>query len=152
VEAGAYNVAATNEHGELSNKVLHHAMIRSVRVRARKIVAPPLDDPAMVAEGGRDYHELCLPCHGGPGIERSDIGEGLEPEPPDLVERVPTWSDSEIFWIAKHGIKDAGMPSFGRTHTDEELWPIVAFVRRLPETSPDEFRRLAGEGAVAEGP
>jgi mono/diheme cytochrome c family protein len=48
-------------------------------------------------------------------------------------------SDAELFWVAKNGLKMTGMPSFGKTHTDEQLWGIVAFVRRLPNLAPEEY-------------
>jgi mono/diheme cytochrome c family protein len=35
------------------------------------------------------------------------------------------------FWKVKNGIEMTGMPAFGRTHSDEEIWDMVAFVNRL---------------------
>jgi Cytochrome C oxidase, cbb3-type, subunit III len=76
-------------------------------------------------------------------LERGTLGKGINPKPPDLAEEAAEWSDRELFWITKHGIKLAGMPAFGVTHSDKELWGIVAFLRRLESMSPDEYRRLA---------
>ena len=45
--------------------------------------------------------------------------------------------------MTKHGIKMTGMPSFGVTHSDEEIWAIVAFLQRMPKMSPEEYRRMA---------
>jgi hypothetical protein len=45
---------------------------------------------------------------------------------------VARWSSAEPFWIAKNGIRMTGMPAFGSTHKDEEIWKVVAFVQRLP--------------------
>ncbi|MHB8899042.1 MAG: c-type cytochrome [Thermoguttaceae bacterium] len=33
----------------------------------------------------------------------------------------------------KHGIRMTPMPAFGPTHTDEEIWTIVAFICHLPD-------------------
>jgi hypothetical protein len=41
-----------------------------------------------------------------------------------------------------------GMPAWGPSHTDGALWEIVAFVNRLPELSPADYRAL--EAAVGE--
>jgi hypothetical protein len=30
-------------------------------------------------------------------------------------------------------ISMTGMPSFGKTHTDKQLWGIIAIVKKLPE-------------------
>jgi mono/diheme cytochrome c family protein len=35
-----------------------------------------------------------------------------------------------------------GMPAFGPTHQDERIWNIVDFVRRLSQTSAQEFMAM----------
>lgn len=35
-----------------------------------------------------------------------------------------------------------GMPAIGPTHGEDELWGIVAFVRRLPNLKPEEYKAL----------
>jgi hypothetical protein len=45
-----------------------------------------------------------------------------------------------------------GMPGFGKTHSDEEVWAIVAFVQRMPDLSSEEYQamvRQAGLGGPA---
>lgn len=42
----------------------------------------------------------------------------------------------------KHGIGATGMPAWGATHSDELLWDIVAFLRKLPELTPDQYQAL----------
>ena len=91
---------------------------------------------------------MCVTCHGAPGVERGTLGKGINPKPPNLAKEAGEWSDRELFWITKHGIKLAGMPAFGVTHSDEELWAIVAFLRRLETMSAEEYRRLATEPAM----
>ena len=39
-----------------------------------------------------------------------------------------------------------GMPAWGLTHDDERLWAIVAFIRRLPGMTADEYRQWVGKG------
>ena len=140
---GAYDFAATAPHTGLTHWVMHTAMERSVAARADEVPAPPKLDSAMVQRGFEEYHEMCVACHGAPGVERGPLGKGINPRPPELAKHAAEWSDRELFWITKHGIKLAGMPAFGVTHSDEELWGIVAFLRRLQYLSPDEYQRLA---------
>ncbi|MEP0546346.1 MAG: cytochrome c [Rhodothermales bacterium] len=85
---------------------------------------------------------MCQTCHGAPGHERSVIGEGMAPKPPRLSEEAEEWEPEEVYWIIAHGIKMAGMPAFGPTHSDEELWEIVAFAERLPEMTEAEYAAL----------
>jgi mono/diheme cytochrome c family protein len=51
-------------------------------------------------------------------------------------------SDPELYWVIKNGIKMAGVPAFGFTHSEDELWGMVAFVRRLPNLKPKEYKAL----------
>ncbi|MGH9697368.1 MAG: c-type cytochrome, partial [Bryobacteraceae bacterium] len=49
---------------------------------------------------------------------------------------------AEEFWVVKHGLKMTGMPAWGVTHSDELLWNVVAFLRELPELTPDQYQAL----------
>lgn len=51
-------------------------------------------------------------------------------------------NDAELYWIIENGIKMTGMPAFGPTHSKDELWGIVAFVRHLPSMSPKEYQTM----------
>src|SRR5688500_20399506 len=86
---------------------------------------------------------MCVASHGAPGVERGILGKGINPEPPALAVEAGEGSDSELFWIIKNGIKMAGMPAFGATHTDEQLWGILAFLRQLQDLSPQEYARVS---------
>ena len=65
----------------------------------------------------------------------------IYPAAPNLMDIavVGKWTDAELFWIIKNGIKDTGMPALGPTHGDEEMWGVTAFVKQLPNTSPEEY-------------
>src|SRR3546814_1339013 len=41
-----------------------------------------------------------------------------------------------------------GMPAWGPTHRDDELWAITAFLLRLPELTPEEYQSLTRAGDV----
>jgi mono/diheme cytochrome c family protein len=144
---GAYNVAATAGHMAPTQWLLHTTMTQSVRLRAQEIRVPKLDDPQRVQSGFREFNEMCVGCHGAPGAERSEVGLGLMPQPPDLSVAVKHWTPEELFWILKHGVKMTGMPAFGPTHDDKELWTVVAFLRTLPGISPAEYQALVAANA-----
>jgi mono/diheme cytochrome c family protein len=144
IYSGVYNVAATKPHTKPVEWVLNLTLAKSVSRHAEEIVVPPLSDSSIVETGFIHYKEMCVTCHGAPGINPSEIGKGLNPEPPDLVEQLKHggWKPKELFWITKNGIKMTGMPAFGPTHSDEEIWAIVAFLERLPDLSPEEYRAM----------
>lgn len=142
--SGAYNIAASEPHLGLTRWVLNTTMERSVEAHADEVGPMPPVDSAALREAFAHYGEMCAVCHSAPGEERGEIGEGMNPRPPRLSREGDEWSDQEIFWILKHGIKMAGMPGFGATHSDRQLWALTAVVRQLPELSADEYQARTG--------
>jgi mono/diheme cytochrome c family protein len=141
VVSGIYNVSATVPHTELERLILNSTMHYSVRAHAGEDSQKSWSD-GQVREGFKEYNDMCIICHGAPGKERSKIGKGLRPEPPNLAETSRHWNNAQLFWIVKNGIKMTGMPAFGPTHQDEEIWNIVGFVRRLPQLSAEDFEAM----------
>jgi mono/diheme cytochrome c family protein len=141
VFGGWYDVAALGPRHPFTAWALHTTMETSVRRHAQSIVAPN-DLPARVARGFQDFDEMCVQCHGAPGRERDEVGKGLRPQAPSLVEAVARWKPQEIFWIVKNGVHMTGMPAFGPTHADGRLWDIVAFVASLKEVTPELYGQM----------
>ena len=141
VWSGIYNVAADVPHYKVTFWVLDEARERSVDFHSRGIVPPSLKGQRYVDMGFPHYHETCSLCHGAPGAPRPEFAEGLYPNPPFLVsdDVQRELDDAELFWVVKNGLKMTGMPSFGKTHTEEQIWGIVAFLRRLPNLAPEEY-------------
>jgi mono/diheme cytochrome c family protein len=115
---------------------------RSVAVRAKDIEVPSdLADPKRIALGAGQYAEMCAGCHLAPGMRRTEIARGLYPRAPEL-RRKGRLTPAEQFWVVKHGVKMTGMPAWGVTHDDDVLWSVVAFLRKLPELTPDQYQAL----------
>ena len=149
--SGVINVAATNPHNPVTRFILSTTMDNSVRAHAKGITAPPLDDPRMVMEGFRDYREMCVGCHLAPGINSTEISEGLMPRPPKLQEEVEEWKPEELFWVTKNGVKMTGMPAWGTTHSDAKIWAIVAFLEKLPHMTAEQYQEMDRTAGAGEG-
>jgi mono/diheme cytochrome c family protein len=146
---GIYNVAATEPHWKITVWYLEKVRERSISVHSRGVTPPSLKDQKLIEIGFRHYHEMCQLCHGGPGVYPEDFAKGLNPKPPDLIsEGIRRLSSAELYWIVKNGIKMTGMPAFGVTHNEEELWAMVAFVNRLPYLKPWEYEEMLETGDV----
>ncbi len=151
IYSGLADVAATSPHWAVTEWILSTTMERAVERRAADLEPPGfLDEEARVEAGADAYEEMCAACHGAPGVDPAVLADGLNPPPPELAKEAEEWSAAELFWITKHGIRMTGMPAFGPTHSDEELWEVVALVRRLPRLSPGEYRRLVAPPAAGE--
>jgi len=151
VYAGAYNVAASEEHGDVVRWSLDKTMHRSVANRATPIELPRNPSQALLAEGAGHYAGSCVHCHGAPGQEPSDWSRGMRPRPPHLVEAAKHWDPREIHWIVTNGIKMTGMPAFGSHHTPEQLLALTAFVNALPGLSADDYAGLTASAPESGG-
>jgi len=130
--SGIYNVAATEPHWKPVQRFLMLVSDRSVEHHAVGIVVPGnLQDTAVIHLGFQHFQEMCVQCHGAPGMERSEMARGLNPRPPRLLYASKEMSPEVLYWITKNGIKMTGMPGFASTHTEDELWAIVAFTKQL---------------------
>jgi mono/diheme cytochrome c family protein len=89
---------------------------------------------------------MCTGCHLGPGLEKSELSQGLYPSAPELA-RGDDLSPAEQFWTIKHGVKLTAMPAWGKTHNDDLIWDMVAFIRQMPKMSPAQYK-----AAVASAP
>lgn len=140
--AGFFNVAATWEDPGPVASALGRVRMASIARRAHDSPPVPLDAPESVQNGARHYAKYgCVHCHGAPGVEWSKFSEGLNPGPPDLKEIANEREAPALFWVVKNGIRMTGMPSFGKAGVpDNEVWQIVAFVKKLPNVSDADFK------------
>jgi len=151
IYAGLYNIAADVPHPQPIYWLYETVRDRSVAARARDIVVPTdLDDANRISTGAGLYAEMCSGCHLAPGMKRTEISRGLYPRAPEL-RRQTDLSPAEQFWIVKHGVKMSGMAAWGVTHDDTLLWDVVAFVRKLPELTPEQYETLVKNAPKHEG-
>ena len=141
VYSGVFDVAADMPHSALVYAAMEVVRDRSVSVRSKDIQVPPLNDPKLIADGAEHYDAMCANCHLAPGSQQSEMREGLYPQPPNLTEKIDL-EPAAMFWVIKHGIKMSAMPAWGKTHDDQSIWGIVAFLQKLPELTPGQYETL----------
>jgi mono/diheme cytochrome c family protein len=147
VYAGVYNIGADAPHSSLVYNALDTLRDRSIATHAQNITPPPdLNSPKRIAAGAGLYNEMCTGCHLGPGVERSELSQGLYPAAPELA-RGDDLTPAEQFWVIKHGVKLTAMPAWGKTHDDQLIWDMVAFIRQLPKLDAQQY-----QAAVASAP
>lgn len=138
---GGYNIAADAPHTRPVLWLLQTVRDRSIAARARDVVVPAdLGSATRIVAGAGLYNEMCSGCHLGPGLEPSEISQGLYPRAPEL-SRGSLLSPVEEFWVIKHGIKMTGMAAWGPTHNDKLIWDMVAFVQKLPGMSAAQYQQ-----------
>lgn len=124
----------------LANKALHAEIQRQM---PKDVPIQPTEDNLVA--GAKLYRENCAVCHGLPGQEVSAIGRGEFPKPPSLFKGKGVTDDppGETFWKVKNGIRLTGMPGFGASYTDTQLWQVslmLAGADKLPERARAELK------------
>ena len=143
VYSGAYNVAANDAHSDLFRWLVSTTTERSIANHAEKLAPVELPtDSATVRRGFVAFDDMCVQCHGAPGVDRGWIGQGVSPTPPYLHEEAAEMSDAELYWVIRHGIKFTSMPALQPTHTDDQIKELVAFVKQLPSIDAAEYASL----------
>ena len=149
IKSGLFNVAASKPHTTFTEWLTHETMIHSARRHGARSRAPRRIAVQQVVGGFCTYETHCVACHGAPGIAREQWVGGMEPQPPYLLDATEIWTPSQLFWIAKNGIKMTGMPSWRDEMSDRQIWDVVAFMeamRGLPPATYGKWRswRLCG--------
>src|SRR5690242_3399206 len=151
---GFYSVAGTAEDPGIVKWALVQVRTASINRHATDVPPASISDPASVQTGAKAYSALgCANCHGAPGVNWAKFSEGLHPDPPDLKEIVGDRSPSQLFWVIKNGINMTGMPSFALAGVkDDEIWSIVAFLKKLPNVSEADFKAWTTPASVQPTP
>lgn len=151
VLSGAYNVAASVRHFDITNKLIKMTLRRSIDTHSAFVKVPNLDDADLVRLGARHFANGCQPCHAAPGSRQNPIVAGMYPSAPPLGAKVDDWEQDELFWIVRHGLKFTGMPQWAGDGRDDEVWAVVAFLRELPGMSEQRYNELAGSAGSRSG-
>jgi mono/diheme cytochrome c family protein len=140
VHSGVYDIGADAPHTRPVFAFMQALRNRSIEHHAKDVVVPDLGDPQLVLKGAGQYAAMCTGCHLAPGMAESEIRPGLYPRPPNLSQvRV----DSRVaFWVIKHGVKMSAMPAWGTSHDDPTIWSMVAFLRQLPQMTPQQYKDM----------
>lgn len=147
IYAGIYNIGADAPHSKVVFSALQELRERAIASYSRDVKPPAdLNDGKRIAAGAGLYNEMCTGCHLGPGVERSELSQGLYPSAPEFA-RGDDLTPAQQFWVIKHGVKLTAMPAWGKTHNDQLIWDMVAFIRQLPRLNAAQY-----QAAVASAP
>jgi mono/diheme cytochrome c family protein len=148
---GFYSVAGTAEDPAVVTWALTRVRTASIDRHAHDTPPVSLSDAATVQSGARAYATFgCANCHGAPGVKWQKFSEGLHPDPPDLKDVAGELAPAQLFWVIKNGINMTGMPSFEEAGAkDDEIWLIVAFVKKLPSVSEADYKAWTESSAIA---
>ncbi|GGY22795.1 hypothetical protein GCM10008098_15170 [Rhodanobacter panaciterrae] len=138
--SGLYNIGADDHHTRPVSAIMQTLREHSIHSRSKDLAVPDLNDPQLILKGAGQYAAMCTECHLAPGREDSEIRPGLYPQPPNLSQmRI---DPKDAFWVIKHGIKMSAMPAWGFSHDDATIWSMVAFLQKLPDMTPAQYKDI----------
>jgi mono/diheme cytochrome c family protein len=116
----------------------------SVRRRAPELPNPVAPTDENLIAGGKIYLGECAGCHGIPGAPDSEsTADSLYPPVPQLPKAGTAYSEAQIFWIAKHGVRRTGMFANGKWDSDQKLWTAAAYIKRIKSLPPHVQQELS---------
>jgi mono/diheme cytochrome c family protein len=105
----------------------------TTRLGGRNAGSNPVSGTPQAAQNGQiAYNGVCLQCHGAAGRGNGVFGQQTFPEAANLLDdSTRKMSDGQLFYIIKNGLGFTPMPSYGDQYSDEMIWSLVSYVRRL---------------------
>jgi thiosulfate dehydrogenase len=110
--------------------------------------APIEVSEANLLAGAKIYREQCSFCHGLMG-QPSTIAPHMYPSTPQLwsshrngVVGVSDDPPGETYWKVANGIRLTGMPAFGKSLSEAEMWQVSLLLANADKPLPDAAKSL----------
>jgi cytochrome c553 len=133
---GVLPVQADVSPSALETTLLVSALHASVARHAPNGGNPmPTSEDNLMA-GAKLYRQMCSRCHGLSKDSDNIYGRSFYPPAPHLGLNRTTYTDTEMFWVIKHGIRNTAMLAWGNLLSDDEIWQVVTLLREF-DSLPD---------------
>jgi len=128
------DVTPSSLEASLLRSALHSSVARHAPRGGNPQPSPETDSIA----GGAIYRQLCSRCHGLTEQSDNTYGKSFYPPAPHLPLSGTTFTEAEVFWIVKHGIRNTGMPAWSNLLSDEDIWRVAGVVRKFNSSREDQ--------------
>ena len=109
----------------------------------------PASDENLIA-GASLYEDKCEFCHG-TATDASTVGRALYPPAPQLWIKhgsgaVGVSDDpiGETYWKIKNGIRLTGMPAYGKSLSETQLWQVSLLLSMADKPLPEDATKTVG--------
>ena len=133
---GLMPVNADGTHSSVEARIMPVVLHASVARRAGRETNPISLNEDNLKAGASTYKAMCARCHSTPGGDPSVYGQSFYPPAPQLPGEMFPYTDAQLFWLIKHGIRNTGMPAWGSMLSDEEIWQIVSLLKNSQDLPP----------------
>src|SRR4030095_96312 len=111
-------------------------------------IATPTDDHLQA--GAEIYKAMCAQCHGQLNGRASLLGGSFYPPAPQLPGHSTTYTEPQLFWIVKHGIRNTSMPAWRNLRSDDDIRQLVAFLKTLDSLPPKAEAKASQDGLMSD--
>src|SRR4030095_547054 len=122
---GLMPVNADGAHSSLEAKIMPQVLHASIVRHASAETNPLTVHEENLKAGASTYKAMCARCHSTPGGNPSAYGQSFYPPAPQLLGGMVNYTDSQLFWTIKHGIRNTGMLAWGSMLSDKRTWPSL---------------------------
>ncbi|HEY1924107.1 MAG TPA: cytochrome c [Candidatus Acidoferrum sp.] len=121
--------------------LMRPAVRAAVRRNAANLSTPSTATEQSIIAGGKLYVLGCMGCHGEPGKPYTEDHANFPPVP-QLPHVGTQYSEPEIYWIVRHGIRFTAMSAYGPFYKEDQLWSLAAFIHRINTLTPAEIQSI----------
>ena len=139
VRSGLIPANADAKPGRLETWLAHTSLDATLHREVPKDQNPVALTDQNLLNGVDLFAQNCAVCHGSAkGVASpSPIAKGLYQKPPQFAtEGVEDDPEGVSFWKIKHGIRLTGMPSFGYSLSDQQIWTLALFLKHMDKLPP----------------
>ncbi|HWZ83008.1 MAG TPA: cytochrome c [Terriglobales bacterium] len=120
----------------IETQTMRQAVLASVRRSASGLSVPgPASNETLVV-GGKLYVAGCVGCHGAIATPLQEDHDHFPPVP-QLPYAETQYSEPELYWIVKHGVRMTAMSAYGPFYSEKELWAVAGFLHRIKSLPPE---------------
>jgi thiosulfate dehydrogenase len=139
VQSGLIPANADAKPGRVETWMAHTSLDATLSREAPKEQNPVALTDQNLLDGVHLFAQNCAVCHGSAKgtASSSPIAKGLYQKPPQLAtDGVEDDPEGDSFWKIKHGIRLTGMPSFGYSLKDRQIWTLTLFLKHMDKLPP----------------
>jgi thiosulfate dehydrogenase len=137
VELGLLPANADGKASKIERWAARTSLRATIARQAPRTPNPVALTDENVMSGIKLYAENCVMCHGASDANQSNVAAGLYQRPPQLAkDGVEDDPEGVTFWKVTHGIRFTGMPAFGHTLTETQIWQLALFLRHMDSLQP----------------
>ena len=134
IQSGLIPANADAKPGRLETWMARTSLNATLRREAAESQNPVALTEQNLLDGVHLFEQNCAVCHGSAkgSASPSPIAKGLYQKPPQLAtDGVEDDPEVVSFWKIKHGIRLTGMPSFGYSLSDQQIWTLALFLKNM---------------------